>query len=445
MKTTARRLFIALGVLAMFAAKAMADTPYEVWAIDQSNSPGKTFGGTLYIYDGDDLERGRGVVEAVPEVIDLSAEASALCLARTGVNPVRPHMIAVNASQSHAIVSFLATGHVLILNARTRTPVECIRASVGAGGARQVRSAIPSPDETYIAVANQNGKLFERIDTNYSANAFVLHAGATINLVTCVTPNGVPCQDPGTRPDNAPISPIVESTSRYVFLTLRGGGLFVVDAKSTPMQIVAEYDVDTIHPNGHLGIQVDQKMYVDSGGGTATHLFGADVYAFPVTGFSFLNPPSVPAPEVVLSDPSEGADAHGATLTKRRGQLWIADRGRNFIWVIDTRTDEVVNEIPLTGPISDDPTPDLLATSPDGSHVFMSLRGPNPLTADPNVSTGSTPGIGVIRVGQGRRGGTFEALAPVTNVDQDGVERADVHALTIRRAVAALVDVITPD
>ena len=31
---------------------------YQVWAIDQSNSFGKTFGGTLYIYDGKELERG---------------------------------------------------------------------------------------------------------------------------------------------------------------------------------------------------------------------------------------------------------------------------------------------------------------------------------------------------------------------------------------------------
>ncbi len=198
------------------------------------------------------------------------------------------------------------------------------------------------------------------------------------------------------------------------------------------MQIVAEYDLDTVHPNGCLGVQVGQKMYVDSGGGTATHLFGADVYAFPVTGFSPLNPPNVPAPTVVLSDTSEEADAHGATLTKHQRYLWVADRGRNFIWVIETKTDEVVNEILLTGDVSDDPTPDLLATSPNGSHVFMSLRGPNPLTADPHVSTGSTPGIGVIKVRQAGRGGTFEALAPVTNVDQGGVERADVHALTIR-------------
>jgi hypothetical protein len=432
MKTIARLVLIGVGVLAIFVATAVADTPYEVWGIDQSDSPGKTFGGTVYIYDGKDLERGHRAAEAVPEVIDLSLEASTLCLAQTGANPVRPHMIAMNARQTHAIISFVATGHVLIMEAPTRTPIACIRTSVGAGGARQVHLAIPSPDESYIAVANQNGKLFERIDTDYAANTFVLNPGAMINLLTCLTPNGVACEDPTLRPDNAPICPIVEATSRYVFVTLRGGGLFVVDAKSTPMQIVAEYDLDTVSPNGCLGVQVEQKMYVDSGGGTAAHLYGADIYAFPVTGFSPLNPPNVPAPTVVLSDPSEEADAHGATLTKHQRYLWIADRGRNFLWVIETQTDEVVNEIPLAGQVSDDPTPDLLATSPNGSHVFMSLRGPTPLTADPHVSTGSTPGIGVIKVQEDGRGGTFEALAPVTNVDQNGVEGADIHALTIR-------------
>ena len=432
MKTLARLVTLGFCVSVVLVATAAAETPYEVWAVDQSNSPGKTFGGTLYIYDGKDLERGRRAAEAVPEVIDLSQGASALCLARTGVNPVRPHMIAVNASQTHAAISFVATGHVLIMNAQTRAPVECIRTSVGAGGARQVHFAIPSPDESYIAVANQNGKLFERIDSNFAANSFVLNTGATINLLTCQTPNGVACQAPTIRPDNAPICPIVESTSRYVFVTLRGGGLFVVDAKSTPMQIVGEYDLATVHPNGCLGVQVDQKMYVDSGGGTASHLFGADLYAFPVDGYAPSNPPNTPAPKVVLSDPSEGADAHGATLTKHQRYLWVADRGRNFIWVIETQTDELVNKIPLAGGVSGDPTPDLLATSPNGSHVFMSLRGPSPLTADPHVSTGSTPGVGVIKVRGGGRDGTFEALAPVSNVDGGGVERADVHALTIR-------------
>ena len=408
---------------------------YEVWAVDQSSSPGTTYGGMLYIYDGAKLVRHPAT--AAPEIINLAGAASEMCFAKTGANPVRPHMMAMNTDQTHAILSFVASGHVLIMNAATRTPVDCIRTSIGAGGARQVHFAIPTPDQKYIAVANQNGKLFERINTDYETNTFVLDTAAGINLATCTTPNGYACQDPTLRPDNAPICPIVESTSRYVFVTMRGGGLFVADVTRTPMEIVAEYDIENVHPNGCLGVQVGQKMYIDSGGGTPANLFGADIYAFPVTGFLASNPPNTPERKVVLSldagqDHEEGPDAHGATLTQQQRRLWVADRGRNLIWVFDTRSDELLNEIHLEGEISDDPTPDLLQTSPDGQYVFMSLRGPNPLTADPHVSTGSTPGVGVIKVTAGGRDGRFYGLAPATNIDAMGIERADTHALTIR-------------
>ena len=408
---------------------------YEVWAVDQSNSPGKTYGGMLYVYDGARLIR--RPESAVPELIDLSAAASEMCFAKTGANPVRPHMMAMNADQTHAILSFVASGHVLIMDAAKRTPVDCIRTSVGAGGARQVHFAIPSPDQKYLAVANQNGKLFERINTDYATNTYVLDTAAGINLATCTTPNGYACQDPTLRPDNAPICPIIESTSRYSYVTLRGGGLFVVDATRTPMEIVAEYDIENVHPNGCLGVQVGRKMYIDSGGGTPANLFGADIYAFPVKGFSASNPPNTPERKVVLTldasqEHEEGPDAHGATLTHEQRRLWVADRGRNLIWVFDTRNDLLVNEIHLEGEISEDPTPDLLQTSPDGQYVFMSLRGPNPLTADPHVSTGTTPGVGVIKVTAAGRDGRFYGVAPSTNVDNMGVERADTHALTIR-------------
>jgi DNA-binding beta-propeller fold protein YncE len=424
-------LIVIVGLVGIHESSS-AESSYEVWAIDQSNSSGVTYGGTLYIYDGKELEQGASGGEPVPEKIDLAGAAAQLCYSKTQANPVRPHMIAMNASQTHAIISFVASGHILIMDAKTRAPVDCIRSSPGAGGSRQVHFAIPSPDETYIAVANQNGKLFERIDTDYASNTFTLNAAAMIDLANCTTPNGILCEGAGIRPDNAPICPIVEATSQYVFVTLRGGGLFVVDAKQNPMQIVAEYDIDTVHPNGCLGAQVGDKMYVDSGGGTASHVFGADLYAFPATGFSTDNPPNTPAPSVVFSDSSDDADAHGATLTKHQRYLWVADRGRNFLWVVDTATDEVVNTIDLEGLVSADPTPDLLALSPNGSHVFASLRGPNPLTADPHVSTGSTPGVGVIRVLESGRGGVLEYAARVSNLDSANVERADVHALTIR-------------
>jgi hypothetical protein len=284
-----------------------------------------------------------------------------------------------------------------------------------------------------VSVANQNGKLFERINTHYPSNSFVLDTAAGLDLANCTTPNGFPCQDPFLRPDNAPICPIIDSTSRYSFVTLRGGGLFVVDSKANPMQIVAEYDRDTIHPNGCLGAETRGKMYIDSGGGTAANLFEADLYALPATGFDPDDPPNTPPPFVVFSEDVEPADTHGAALVAHERYLWVADRGRNFIFVVDTRKDEVVDRIDLVGGVSADPTPDLLFPSPQGTRIYISLRGPNPLTADPHVSTGSTPGVGVVKVREGGRDGRFFGIAPVTNVDSAGVERADVHALAVRR------------
>ena len=116
------------------AVPASGNDRYEVWAIDQSNSAGTTSGGTLYVWDGHDLERGHTGPRAVPERVDLGGAVAAMCIAETGAAPVRPHMVAINAGQSHGIISFVASVHVVFLDADTREPVACIRTSAGAGG-----------------------------------------------------------------------------------------------------------------------------------------------------------------------------------------------------------------------------------------------------------------------------------------------------------------------
>ncbi|MGH3104560.1 MAG: hypothetical protein ACRDN6_10760 [Gaiellaceae bacterium] len=425
---TARVSLLVLLVLALAgAAGAGGESPYEVWAVDQSNTTGTTSGGTLYVYDGPSLH-GQAAASAEPERIDLGAEAQGLCVTRTGSAPVRPHMLLFNAAQSHAVLSFVATGHVLFLDAPTRTPLACIDVGV------QAHAAVPAPDESYVVVANQNGKLLQRIATDYATNSFALEPAATLDLANGTTPSGALRQDPLLRPDNAPICPLVDSSSRFTFVTLRGGGLFVVDSRATPMRIVAEYDRATVHGNGCGGIETAGKMYVNSGGGTAANLSEFDVYAFQLGAFSTTpSPPNMPAPTLVVSqDDREHTDSHGVTLTKHGRYLWVADRAGNRIVVIETATDQVVGEFSLAGPLSDDPSPDLLDVSPMGNRVFVSLRGGLPLSGDPHASTGSTPGVGVIRVEQGGRGGVLQAIARISNVDAGGIERADPHALRVR-------------
>ena len=62
----------------------------------------------------------------------------------------------------------------------------------------------------------------------------------------------------------------------------------------------------------------------------------------------------------------------------------------------------------------------------------MSLRGPFPLTADPARQHGQHAWRGILKVLEGGRNAVFEAVAPASNIDASGVERADVHAMTLR-------------
>lgn len=408
---------------------------YEVWLVDQSNSFGKTYGGTVYIYDGDDLQ-GSHAEDAEPDdTILLECGVSELCLANTGATPVRPHMMVFNSDDSHAILSFVASGHVAIFDGPTRRPLACFRTEPGAGGVRQAHASFPTADDSHIVVANQNGKLLERISSDYATNTFAQEPAATLNLSTCVTPSGAPCQAAGVRPDNAPICPVPLPNGQVV-VTLRGGGMFVVDPSTTPMSIVAEYDMDHVAGNGCGGTIIGDQLFITSGGATATNLYSYDIYAFPTNGFVAGNPVNTPAPAIVDSDNSDGRDAHGVTPAKGDDPkyLWVADRGLGLITTYKASNYQLMNEILISdGP--DDPnklTPDLLDISPNGKLVFSSLRGPVPLSGDPHVSVGTQPGLGVYKVKSNGANGSLEAVIPISNIDGMGHEVADAHGIQVR-------------
>jgi hypothetical protein len=418
-------------VAASSAAPAVAQ-PHEVWLVDQSDSAAG-FGGRILIYDGDDLS-GDAVESATPAaVVDLAAATAALCLSDTGATPVRPHMLFFNSTHSHAILSFVASGHVVIFDAAAREPVACLRMSVGASGARQAHAAFPAADDSFVLVANQNGKLLERIRTDYAAGVYTHEPAATLDLgAACTTPGGEPCEAPGVRPDNAPICPILDSAGRLAFVTLRGGGLFVVDPRSTPMRILADYDLAAVHPNGCGGVENGGSMYLTSGGGTATNLAEFDLYRFPLFGYQPGPGLPPPAPELLFSDDTDERDAHGMLATRLGRYLWVGDRDANVIEIFAAAGGTRVHTLQLGGGAIADPAPDLMDISPSGHRVYVATRGPNPLSGDPHSSTGSDPGMLVLQVRNAGRGGAVVGLVPITNLDAGGVERADAHGLRVR-------------
>jgi hypothetical protein len=428
-----RRLLVPIVfALALCRATGAGAQEFEVWLIDQSNSAGVAYGGAIYIYQGEDV-MGEDAVVAPATRIDLAGATAQLCMASTGANPVRPHMIFFNSTGTHAVVAFVASGHVVFFDAATRVPVACLRSSPGAGGARQAHAAVPTRDDAAVLVANQNGKLLERINTNYATNQFVHDTAATLDLATCTTPNGIACQAAGVRPDNAPICAFVASDNGPAFVTLRGGGLFVVDHTTSPMGIVGEYDISTIGPNGCGAVEAKGRVFLNAGGGTATNLDEFTVYRLPMTGYAAANPPNTPARELLFQDVAAHRDAHGPVATKGERYVWVLDRAGNVAEVFDGSSGARVNTVDLVSSDSADPTPDLAVIAPSGNRIFVSLRGPIPLSGDPHASTGTTPGLGVVQLQDDGSTGFVKAIARISNVGPDGVERADAHGIALRR------------
>ena len=418
--------FLLLGASAVLAADApaapaapAAPPAYEVWVIDQSDSS-KDGGGTLYIYDGASLAADAKSAKA--ETVDLGEKFAEACK-EIGGYPKRPHMIFFTKDGKYGILSYVASGHVVFLDAAARAPIGCV--SLG----KNAHAAWPTANMKMAIGANIAEKKLVRIWTDYANKKF------TVNPPTDVV--ALASMESGELPDMAPICPITENKSQYAFVTPRGGGLVVFDITATPMAPTGSLTKDALRPAGCGGVQIGSTMYLNSGGGWPATPLNHDVYAF---GLGSLPEGSVP--ELIGS--RQGGDSHGMVAVGGK-HLWSGDRYLNLIDVYDTSNGNIpVGTIRLSGDISKDPAPDLMDAAPDGSYVFIALRGPAPLTGnnkDVNNAVGSTPGVGVVKVEGSGRSGKLVAVAPITRMveekDKDEKmvkkEKADVHGIQVRK------------
>jgi len=401
-------VFLFVGCFVPFGAPADA---YEVWLTDQSDT-GKESGGFLYIYDGAQLAANPAAAKPTM-TIDFAGDVNKLCEDATKKVVRRPHMLFFTKDQSHAIVSFLS-GQVLFMDAATKKPEACL--SMG----KNVHAAWPTPDQKMAIAANIAEKKFIRIWTDYAAHKFTFDPEKDVMTLAPL--------ESGERPDTSPICPITEASSKYAFVTLRGGGLLVVDVTSTPMKVVTTLDNNQIHPAGCGGIQVGDTMYINSGGGWPIAPLSYDVYALDLSNL----PKSISAKLVSQRD-QKFADSHGMAAVGR--YLWSADRAGNDIEIIDTLTNLSVNSVDLTTDANKDPAPDLMDVSPDGQYVFVGLRGPAPLTGNDktvNNAKGTIPGVGVVHVDAGGKVGHYKGQAAITNM-KEGKETADNHGIAVRK------------
>ena len=365
-----------------------------------------------------------------------------------------------------------------------------------------------STDGTKLIIANLGAKLLERIDYDQETDTFTFNKAATLDLVggrdltvieaqadptlpagrvsgeyanfqTLYTPSGALKQGPG-RPNNVAICAVRSSNSQHIYVTLGGGGLFVVDMTTEPMSIVAEYTDDVISVAGCGGIEGGGFMHLNSGVSASDS--GADdstfiLYRLPLDYPDGAAPYTVPnEPPVVkffeekkmdITSEAELAgrrDAHGMDISLTHRYLYQFDRIQNNAEVFDI--DKIINDpnatlseqleahtatIDLTGSglcigdpapfvnhdgegyeFSDDPAPDFLDMSPDDRMLIVAFRGPHPVSVK-HASLGSCPGFGAITLEGDGSIGTLTHVFRTFLPDVTGTKNlSDIHAAVVR-------------
>jgi len=125
------------------AAPSTAPSPtpappaYELWVVDQAETT-PTGGGTLYIYKGADL---RGPAPAPAYAVNLGEAALGV---GDGIGK-HGHSITFNPAMTHAVISYVDSGHVQVIRAADRKVVASIKVTGGAAGPAAPHASAVTP------------------------------------------------------------------------------------------------------------------------------------------------------------------------------------------------------------------------------------------------------------------------------------------------------------
>src|SRR5256885_5430816 len=403
-------LVAACGGRAAAPSTAPTATPappsYELWVVDQAETT-PTGGGTLYIYKGADLN---GAAPAPAYTVNLGEAALGV---GDGVGK-HGHSIAFNPAMTHAVVSYVDSGHVQVIRASDRKVVASIKMTGSAAGPAAPHASAVTPAGDAIIVANQGGKRLQRITADFKNDVYKLDTAGDLDLSLL---------EDADHPGNLPVIPVFTPDGRYVYVPMRGGGSYVIDYQTTPMKSVATLGKSAIGPQQCCAIFVKDTIWTTAQGGATATTTSFNLYQ--VTGL-----PDRPVAKKVLSR-TGNVESHSVILV---GQyLWVADRFANTLDIVDQTGDARTLNL-ASGPLAGrDPAPDIMAVSPDEGTVFVALRGKTPVTSNVkglDNAVGDVGGFAILSVKDGGRDAIVSSFGSLPLAA--GASVVDPHGLRIR-------------
>ena len=407
--TTLAILVTSCGGRAAAPSTAPTATPapsYELWVVDQAETT-PTGGGTLYVYKGADL---KGATPAPAYTVNLGEAALGV---GDGVGK-HGHSIAFNPAMTHAVISYVDSGHVQVIRASDRKVVASIKMTGSAAGPAAPHASAVTPTGDAIIVANQGGKRLQRISADFKNDVYRLDSAADLDLSLL---------EDADHPGNLPVIPVFTPDGRYVYVPMRGGGSYVIDYQATPMKTVATLGKSAIGPQSCCATFLKDTIWTTAQGGATTTTTSFNLYQ--VSGLR-----DKPVAKKILSR-TGSVESHSVILV---GQyLWVADRFANTLDIVDQTGDARTMSL-ASGPLAGrDPAPDIMASSPDESTVFVALRGKTPLTSNIkglDNAVGDVGGFAILTVKDGGRDAAVSSLVSLPLAA--GASVVDPHGLRIR-------------
>lgn len=367
----ARAAALAMSVAAAGPAAAQ-DPSYEIWALDQGT-------GVVHVYGADLQEVGQ---------IDLTAQ---------GVKT--PHMIDFNSDHSYAVIASTASGDVTII----RTEDRSVAAVLKTGPGTHMASVLPDDSAIIVDVigaadAERDGRIVE-ITADFAAGRFEVGRSLTIAEDPLFQESADKFKDVGA------VCHDYSRDGRHAYVTLGpglpNGGLVILD--TAEFKLVKVFGPEELKVNCGTLLTPDGRHMLVNGGSAEAGLW----YAIDTSTL-----------EVVKEGQSGGNDAHGVWATPDGSEIWMVNRVSSSGISLDAATLEQKGDLAEVGK-----TPDIIAMSPDGERAFISLRGPNPVTA-PHVAIGETPGFAVIGIADRK---LQEVVQPA-----EGNAQSDFHGIGVR-------------